>query len=273
MIDAFAGALGTVGLQPGATPDQSLTLIAGTSNCIMALTPRPLFARGIWGPSRDTVLPGFWTSEGGQSAAGAALEWVLESWPGTNPGHAAVLARIGTLLALQGPALGAEIDVLPDFNGNRSPLSDAGARGLVSGLTLDRSFDGLCALYWRTAVALALGVRQIVEHLNGGREGGADSLAIAGGLARTLVMQQLFADVTGLKILRARAGDVVLLGSAIAASVAGGMQGDLISAARAMTGLDAVLTPDPARKAGYDRDYAVMLRLQALRADLAALKD
>ena len=167
MIDAYAGALGTVGLSGDDHP--GLMLIAGTSNCIMAVTPDPLFAPGIWGPSRDTVLPGLWTSEGGQSAAGAALEWVLDAWPGPAPGqtpdHAAVLARIEVLLARDGAALGDEIDVLPDFNGNRSPLSDARLRGVISGLSLDRGFDALCKLYWRTAVSVALGVRQIAEHL------------------------------------------------------------------------------------------------------------
>ncbi|WP_127110051.1 FGGY-family carbohydrate kinase [Pararhodobacter zhoushanensis] len=279
MIDAYAGALGTLGLKPDTAPEQRLTLIAGTSNCIMAITTRPLFARGIWGPSLGTVLPGHWTSEGGQSAAGAALDYVLDSWPLTEldarPDHNEVLGRIGVLLAEHGPALGREIDVLPDFNGNRSPLSDATARAVISGLGLERSFDALCTLYWRTAVALALGVRQIIEHLNGPDPAGnrpAETLAIAGGLARTTILKQLFADVTGLKILRSEAEDTVLLGTAIAASVAGGVQPDLASAARAMTELATVLSPDPARRAAFDRDYAVMLRLQAQRAELAALK-
>jgi len=271
MIDAYAGALGTVGLRDEGGAAPWLTLIAGTSNCIMALTPRPLFARGLWGPSRDTVLPGAWTSEGGQTSAGAALEWVLASWPGGNPGHDAVLARIERLLAQQGPAFGAGIDVLPDFSGNRSPLSDPSARAMVSGLSLDRSFDALCALYWRTAVALALGVRQIIEHLDLPKAG-ADRIAIAGGLARTTILKQLFADVTGLTMLRSEAPDVVLLGTAIAAASAAGHHADLPAAARAMTRLGKVLTPDPVRHAAYDRDYRVMQRLQAMRAELAGLK-
>jgi len=270
MIDAYAGALGTIGLQQGGARPW-LTLIAGTSTCLMAVSPQPVFARGIWGPTPDTVLPGRWTSEGGQSAAGAALEWVLDLWPTTGaarPDHAAVLARIAELLARPGPELGAGLDVLPDFNGNRAPLMDAQARGVISGLGLERSFDGLCALYWRTAVGLALGVRQILAHL--GPPG--EALAIAGGLARTPLLNQLFADAAGLPILRAEGDDAMLLGSAIAAATAGGLQADLASAARAMTRLAQTLAPDPARRAAYDRDYAVMLRMQRHRAELAALR-
>lgn len=277
MIDAYAGALGTVGLSPGASP--GLMLITGTSNCIMAVTPDPLFAPGIWGPSRDTVLPGLWTSEGGQSAAGAALEWVLDAWPGPAPGqsydHDAVLARIETVLAREGAALGQEIDVLPDFNGNRSPFSDAGLRGVIAGLSLDRGFDALCKLYWRTAVSVALGVRQIAEHLADAPSGTGTaprSLAIAGGLARAPVLRQLFADVTGMKVLTSQAEDVVLSGTAIAAAVASGHYPDLATATPAMTTLARVLTPDPARHECYDRDFRIMLKMQDHRAEIAAMK-
>lgn len=274
LIDAYAGALATVSLGP-ADSGQRLTLITGTSNCIMSLTPEPLFARGIWGPTRDTVLPGFWTSEGGQSAAGAALEYVLDLWPATGlsarPDHESILARIARLRAEPGAGFGDGLDVLPDFNGNRSPLSDAAARGVVSGLSLDRSVDGLAALYWRTAVALALGVRQIVEQLSPGGPG-ADSLAIAGGLARNPLLTQLFADATGLRLLRLDTEDAVLLGTAVAAAAAAGLFPDLGAAAGAMARVAAVIAPDPGAREGYDRDYRVMVRMQEHRAELAALK-
>jgi L-ribulokinase len=53
--------------------------------------------------------------------------------------------------------------VLPDFHGNRSPLADPHAVGVISGLTLDTPSMGSAALYWRTCVAIALGVRHILE--------------------------------------------------------------------------------------------------------------
>ena len=60
-------------------------------------------------------------------------------------------------------SLRARLHVLPDFHGNRSPLADPHALGVISGLTLDSSFDALCRLYWRTCVAIAFGIRHILE--------------------------------------------------------------------------------------------------------------
>ena len=75
---------------------------------------------------------------------------------------------------------GGDLHVLPDFHGNRSPLAEPHARGVISGLTLDTSFDSLCRLYWRTCVGIALGVRHILDHMN---ENGyrIDKLHVTGG--------------------------------------------------------------------------------------------
>lgn len=271
LVDAYAGALGTLGGGPRARAGQRLTLTAGTSSCIMAITPEPLFASGIWGPFRDVILPGYWVSEGGQSASGALLDYVIDLWPGdARPGHGEILDRIGQLLDREGPALGREMHVLPDFAGNRSPHADPSALGAISGLALDRSFDGLCRLYWRCAVALALGVRQIVEHMG---EAGLEIalLSITGGLTRSPLMLQLYADATGLEIAPSAARDSVLLGTAIAAASAAGLHGDLDTAAQAMGGVGESYHPDPARTVFYDRDYRAFLLMQAQRRELAAL--
>jgi hypothetical protein len=47
------------------------------------------------------------------------------------------------LLEERGPAMAGGIRVLPDFNGNRSPLANPAARGAIEGLSLDASFDSL----------------------------------------------------------------------------------------------------------------------------------
>src|SRR5205085_2893796 len=77
----------------------------------------------------------------------------------------AIAGRIMALREIEGLDLGGRTHVVPDFHGNRSPLGDPNALGIISGLTLDSDFDSLCRLYWRTAVAIALGVRHILEAL------------------------------------------------------------------------------------------------------------
>ena len=79
VIDAYAGALGLLGGFAGdpADLDRHLALIAGTSSCVMALSPEPRSFPGGWGPYFGAALPGCWISEGGQSATGALLDHVV----------------------------------------------------------------------------------------------------------------------------------------------------------------------------------------------------
>ena len=107
--------------------------------------------------------------------------------------------------------------MLPDFHGNRSPLADPRALGVISGLPLDASFDALCRLYWRTCVAIALGLRHILEHLND--HGYAiDTLHVTGGHTRNPLLMELYADATRCRTVEPAAPDAVLLGTAMVAA-------------------------------------------------------
>lgn len=261
MVDAYAGALGTcAGTAPG------LCLIAGTSNCVMSQTPDPVFAQGLWGPFRDAILPDLWASEGGQSAAGAALDFIIDMWPGREdaprPDHAGLLTRIAALKNDQGDSFASGLHVLPDFNGNRSPFADPLARGVIHGMPLDRSLDALCALYWRTAVAIALGTRQILQHMATTPH---QLLTMGGGMAQSDVMTQLFADATGHPVRRLTGTDSVLRGTAICATVAAGLADSLTQAGGQLSAPDELFTPDPTAQAQLDRDYTVFLTLQQQR--------
>ena len=276
LIDAYAGALGVLGPFAGSpeTLERRLALIGGTSSCIVAFSPTEKFGFGMWGPYYEAVLPGQWLIEGGQSATGALLDHIVRGHgAGGEPSaatHARITARIGEMRAEEGDAFAARLHVLPDFHGNRSPLADPHALGVISGLSLDASFDGLCRLYWRTAVAIALGLRHILEKLE---EAGysADTLHVAGGHVRNPLLLELYRDVTGRRIVVPDSGDAVLLGTAMAAAVAGKFYRDLPAAGEGMQAGGSELLPDAARKAGYDRDYRRYLALCRHRAELEAL--
>ncbi|MHC9236488.1 FGGY-family carbohydrate kinase [Pseudooceanicola sp. 502str34] len=276
MIDAFAGALGVLGGQPAGSGD--LALIAGTSSCIMALTPEPWQAPGIWGPYHEAILPGAWVAEGGQSATGALLDHVLRVFaPEKTPdkattisAHNRVMAQLTEALEREGAAFARDLHVLPDFNGNRTPLADPLLRGVLSGLSLDTTGHELLRVYWRASVAIALGLRQIIEQMEGAGTP-VRRLMITGGHTRSPLLLQLYADVTGREVHLRDAPDGVLLGSAIAAAMAGGLAPDLSTAAQAMQGHCRSLSPDPGRQAIYDRDYAIFRRMQAHRAELAQM--
>ena len=88
LIDAHAGGVGTIGGgdRSGAAVDvcRRLAYIMGTSACIMATTSEPRFVPGVWGPYYSAMVPGFWLNEGGQSAAGAAIDHLVRSHPAHN---------------------------------------------------------------------------------------------------------------------------------------------------------------------------------------------
>ncbi|WP_258869788.1 FGGY-family carbohydrate kinase, partial [Paracoccus thiocyanatus] len=177
---------------------------AGTSNCVMAtgLAPRP----ALWGPYPGAILPGESVTEGGQSATGALLERLRGLYP-QPPSHDQILARIAAT-----PEPGPDLHVLPDIKGSRTPFADPLLPGVVHGLTLDRSAPALDALYWRAAVGIALGTRQVIAHMGLAPA----ALAMAGGQARSALLRQLYADAIGAEI-HWQPEDAVLRGTAIAA--------------------------------------------------------
>jgi FGGY-family pentulose kinase len=258
LIDAHAGGLGLLGGTAPAEFDRAIALIAGTSSCHMALSAAPRAIPGVWGPYFGAMMPGFWLNEGGQSATGALLDHVLD-WHAEGrdlPGdrHATLARHIEKRLAEVGPGYAADLLVLPDFRGNRSPLADPSRKGAVFGLDLDSSFESLARLYYAAAVGIAYGTRHIVDAMNA-KGYAIDRLHLTGGHARTDFLTRLYADATGCTVVLAREPDAVTLGSAINAAAAAGLHPDLASAGAAMCGEGRRVAPDARARAVHDAGY------------------
>jgi len=277
LIDAHAGALGVLGAFTSdvETIDRHLALIAGTSSCVMALSAEDRPTTGVWGPYFGAVLPGVWLNEGGQSATGALLDHIIR-WHGagdepTRETHLAICRRVMELRETEGLALANRLHVLPDFHGNRSPLGDPFARGVISGLTLDSDFDSLCRLYWRTCVSIALGVRHILETLNT-RGYAIDTLHITGGHTKNPLLMELYADATGCTVVEPSTPDATLLGMAMVAANAAGLYSSLDQACLAMQQGGTSRAPNPAARSQFDRDYRIFLEMLKQRQAIDALE-
>ena len=271
MIDAHAGALGVLGATPVAELDQRLALIAGTSNCHMALSRDARAVPGVWGPYYGALLPEWWLNEGGQSASGSLLDHVLQSHAqcaslGSDP-HAAIGEIILRRRAGAGAGYARDMLVVPDFFGNRSPLARPDLRGVVHGLDLDDSLEGLARLYHASAVGIAYGTRHIIEAMNA-KGYAIQRLHLTGGHARSPLLVQIHADATGCEILLPREADGVLLGTAVLAATAAGCFPDLLAAGQAMVHTSQRVLPEPSAIDIHRRGYAAFRRMLEQRQEV-----
>jgi D-ribulokinase len=280
LIDAHAGGIATVGARGG--PGTVLTRMAyvfGTSACSMTTTARPAFVQGVWGPYYSAMVPGLWLNEGGQSAAGAAIDHLVRMHPAA--GEAALLAKergigLGAWLAERAIALGGaaavarlvgHLHVVPEFLGNRAPFADPDAKALIAGIGMDTSVDSLAGLYLAGLCGLAYGARQIIDAQ---RAAGIsiDTIVVSGGAGQSPLVRQALADATGLTIAASASPEPVLLGSGILAAVAAKRYDDIPTAMAAMSKLGDIYQPDPTIADWHDRRFATFEKLQAIGREI-----
>ena len=274
LIDAEAGSFGVVGRGFRSAMNRTLALIGGTSTCYMTWAVDERRISGVWGPFRDAVIPGYWMHEGGQSYSGAALDAVLAQHP-ASPGkpsaalHAETAGEILKLMEAEGPAFGLRRHILPDWLGNRAPLGDGSVRALVAGLGLETSRRSFLEQYYATARALALQSRHLIDHMN--MHGYAiDRVCLSGGHLKNPLLVRLYQDALGAGLVISGASEPVLLGTAMVAAVAAGLQPDLFAALDAMAPAQRTLTADPAWARAHQGAYATYLKLFAIRNEVEA---
>ena len=259
LIDAHAGGVGTIGGlgESGEPVDmcRRLAYIMGTSACIMATTREPCFVPGVWGPYYSGMVPGFWLNEGGQSAAGAAIDHLVRSHPAYDEtvaaAHAAgmevleflerrIVSRAASLS--EAALLACDIHVLPEFLGNRSPFADPDARAVVAGMDLDIDINSMERLFVAGLCGLAYGLADVVESFRShGVE--SDMMVISGGAGRSPLVRQIMADTTGLNIAVPKTQEPVLLGAAMLGAVAAKSRGSIGEAMASMSAIGRLSEP------------------------------
>ncbi|KAK6942425.1 Carbohydrate kinase, FGGY, C-terminal [Dillenia turbinata] len=274
LIDAHAGGVGVMesvplsDSDPKGQPSESdkesishrMVLVCGTSTCHMAVSRSKLFIPGVWGPFWSAMVPEYWLTEGGQSATGALLDYIIENHTASprlaNRGASRKISLFELLNEtlesvmhdMKSPFLAAltkDIHVLPDFHGNRSPVADPKAKGVVCGLTLDTSERQLALHYLATVQGLAYGTRHIVEHCN----------------AHGHKIDTLLA--CGCPIILPRESECVLLGAAILGAVASKKYPGLSEAMKALNAAGQVIWPstDVRVKKYHDAKYGIFREL------------
>ncbi|MGJ4944080.1 FGGY-family carbohydrate kinase [Bradyrhizobium sp. HKCCYLS1011] len=288
LIDAHAGGVGAIGGRDADGVEvnvcERLAYIMGTSACIMATTVEPSFVPGVWGPYYQGMVPGFWLNEGGQSAAGAAIDHLLRSHPSYGEASAAarsqgvdvieylerrIMARVNGAGAAA--FLARDIHILPEFLGNRSPYADPDSRAVIAGLDLDADIAAMERLFVAGLCGLAYGLADVIDAFAANKVT-SRIVVMAGGASRSPLVRQIMADTTGLAVALPRTQEPVLLGAAMLGAVASGAYRSIGETMAAMSALGRRSDPtDPTLAAFHRRKREVHALLRRLDRDSRAL--
>ena len=186
------------------------------------------------------VEPGSYTLAAGMATSGSLTGWLQELVGGV-PFDQLVSEAAATPPGAEG------LVVLPYFAGERTPIFDPRARGVVAGLSLRH---GRGHLFRAVYEGIAFGIRQILEFLDGAG-GPALRIAAVGGGTQGGLWTQIVSDVTGREQLVPEQTIGASYGDALLAAIGTGVVPADTDWARA----GKVVTPDVSRRELYDGMY------------------
>lgn len=247
------------------TGDGELIVIVGTSGCQILNAIEEKKVSGICGYVKDSIIPGYYTYEGGQAAVGDMFDWFVRNCVPAADVEAAKAEGVSLHAYLRRRAKELRVGesgllAMDWFNGNRNPLNRPDLSGLIVGLTLQtKPYE----IYRALIEASAFGLRAILDQF---RQGGLPlrKICAGGGIPRKDdLLMQIYADVLNLPISVTSTDQAGALGSAVAAVVAAGICDSYAQASERLAPTPCALyTPIPENVAAYDRLYALRQRLQ-----------
>ncbi len=231
-VDAWAEASSVGVRDPG-----DLMLMYGTTMFFIQVLTDPTPHHALWGTCG--AYPDTYTLAAGMATSGAVTDWLRKLMGG----------QFGDLveLAASAPAGSRGLLLLPYFAGERTPIFDPDARGILAGLTTSH---GQAEVYRATLEGIAYGVRHNLEAMS---EAGGDAarLVAVGGGTQGGLWTQIVSDVTGrpqqvpTETVGASFGDALL--AAIGTGVA--------VAPENWNPVAKTVEPDPAHVERYDAFY------------------
>ncbi len=237
-IDAWTEAVSV-----GAHSVGDLMLMYGTTMFLVCTVRDRVLVRELWGTVG--AFAGTRNLAGGMATSGAITAW-LRALVG-EPDFATLAAEAEA----SGPGARGLL-MLPYFAGERTPIADPDARGVIAGLTVEHTRGDL---YRAALEATAFGVRHNVAAM---RDAGApiERIVAVGGGAGSDIWPRIVSDITGLTQHIPRVTIGASFGAAfLAAGAVASVDIEQWNPA------DRVITPDPARSALYDERYRLYREL------------
>ncbi len=253
-FDAHTGGVGA-GIKPGV-----MVKNLGTSTCDMMVVPLKedlADIPGLCGIVPESILPGYYGLEAGQSAVGDIFNWFVNYIkPGGEKtgGHQALTAEAAKLKPGESGLL-----CLDWHNGNRTVLIDQRLTGMIVGLTL-HSTPG--EIYRALIEGTAFGARVIMERFEEYGQTVEEIINCGGISVKNPLVMQIYADIMDRPLKISKSSQTGALGSAMAGSViagkAAGGWDNFTEAAAAMTGtLEKEFIPIQENAAVYKELYRI----------------
>lgn len=260
--DQAAGAVGNGVVETGI-----ISSTVGTSGVVFAFADKPVVDPGLRVHTFCHAVPGKWHVMGVMLSAGGSLRWYRDTFAQAETAEAkASGGEVYDTLSAQvaGVEPGCEgLIFLPYLTGERTPYPDPNARGVFFGITLRHDKPHFVRAVYE---GVAYGLRDSFEIL-GEMQVPISQVRASGGGARSAVWRQIQADITGREHVLINVDEGPAFGAALLASVGTGVYPSVETACRSTIKVVSSTQPDIARKALYDRYYAVY------RALYPALKD
>jgi xylulokinase len=255
-IDAGAEAL-SVGVLEGG----DMLLMYGSTIFIIEITDQRVRDARLW--YAPWMFPGQHVSMSGLSTSGTLSHWFREQFAKELDPATAVVTLAEEAAASPPGAKG--LVVLPYFSGERTPIHDPHAKGMIFGLDLTHTRGDV---YRALFEGIACGTKHVFETY---LDAGADPRAIlaAGGGTKNKVWAQATSDISGrTQIVREKTVGASYGDAFLAALAIGDVRREDI---RTWNPVAYEITADPANAEVYRRQYGVFKELYPRTKDLMRL--
>ncbi len=258
--DAAAEAVGAGLAKPG-----DMMLMYGSSTFFILRTEGLMAPRGFWASrflEKDTFVVA-----GGTATAGSLTRWFRDNFAGgelaaERSGGGNAYAALSRLTASSPPGSRGVV-VLPYFSGERTPLNDPDARGMIFGLTLGHT---RADIYRAVLESVGFSIRHNIEALEAEGCRASRILAVGGG-TRNPAWLRIVSDIAGIEQVVPARQIGASYGDAFLAGIGVGMFSGTSEARRWLREGETV-QPDPAHRPLYDATYGLYRELYARNAEL-----
>lgn len=224
----------------------------GGAGDILFCTSEPITHPSLFFDVHD--IPGKYLLNGCMAASGSLVKWYVTEILGLST-EKSTLARLDQEAAAI-PAGSDGVTILPYFLGEKTPIMDPSARGVIFGLDLSHS---RAHVFRATLEAVMYGFRHHVDVLESAGLRPVRFMATNGGVSSTL-WTQIAADVLNAPITSFRSHPGSVLGVAFVAGIAHGLFTDWDDIDRFLSDRY-VNEPDPNAATRYDNGYAIYREL------------